>query len=348
VTQAPWGDWNAVRYPFGEVARDHVESYFLKATSPEADRALWLKATIFASAREREARAEAWAIAFDQRSTPPRHVAVKRSVPLASSTFSTTALAIEVRDEASGDKLELADGWTEGSISTGERRVAWRLAFGDRHVLAADPLVLLPHLRLYLTPVPSSKTVTPLPDGRFDGELVVDGERWAIDGWAGMQGHNWGRGHAEEYAWCHCNQWQEEGRPVEGVVLEVIRARLRLGGLLTPPLCSAGLRMGSETIYLNGPIEIARARSDMSFRHFSFEARGRGCRLRGEVDAPVDRFVGLYYLNPSGAMTYCLNSKLARARLRVERGTTVSSLTSAAAALEIGTRDPDHGVTMQV
>jgi hypothetical protein len=60
--------------------------------------------------------------------------------------------------------------------------------------------------------------------------------------------------------------------------------------------------------------------------------------------------VGLRYENPDGAMTYCLNSKLASARLEVELRRSEPgrsfAVTSRAAAFEIGTRNPDHGVEM--
>ena len=67
----------------------------------------------------------------------------------------------------------------------------------------------------------------------------------------------------------------------------------------------------------------------------------------GYYDA--DDMVGLYYPNPHGPMTYCLNTKLARARVRFEAsGRPPLLLTSRAAALEIGTRDDGHGVRMYV
>jgi hypothetical protein len=46
-------------------------------------------------------------------------------------------------------------------------------------------------------------------------------------------------------------------------------------------------------------------------------------------------------------MTYCLNSKIARGHVRLEvAGRPTIEATTRAAALEIGTRDPDHGVKM--
>ena len=57
--------------------------------------------------------------------------------------------------------------------------------------------------------------------------------------------------------------------------------------------------------------------------------------------------VGLHYPNPAGPMTYCFNTKLARARLDVKLpdGTAFTAF-SRAAALEIGTLEPDHSIKM--
>ena len=46
-------------------------------------------------------------------------------------------------------------------------------------------------------------------------------------------------------------------------------------------------------------------------------------------------------------MTYCLNSKIAVGQVRLEvAGQPALEMHTRAAALEIGTRDPDHGVKM--
>jgi hypothetical protein len=72
-----------------------------------------------------------------------------------------------------------------------------------------------------------------------------------------------------------------------------------------------------------------------------------GVRVSCEVAAETDDMVGLHYLNPNGTMTYCLNSKLARGRLELglPSGEKITA-TSRAVALEIGTLESDHGVTM--
>ncbi len=339
---SPWSDtdWNAVRYT--AETPNHVESYFLKATSADAERAFWLKATIFASADEPAgAKAEAWAVAFDHRGPQQCHVAVKHTVPHKKASFSDQGLGVDWQEPASGDRMHLEPGIARGAVTTRGDRIKWDLRFaGDDR-----PVVPFPFERMYTGPFPSSKLVTPYPDVRFEGELGVGDDSWSIDGWRGMQGHNWGRGHAEQYAWAHCNQWQEDSP----TVLEAVSARVRVGPLLTPTLTVVSLRHEGQDYYFNQPLELLRAKGDIGLRRYRFQAASKVARIEGELEAEVDDFVGLYYANPQGEMTYCLNSKLASGRLRFEaEGKPPLDLTTKAAAFEAATKRSDHGVKMYV
>jgi hypothetical protein len=99
----------------------------------------------------------------------------------------------------------------------------------------------------------------------------------------------------------------------------------------------------------NAPRVLALARGELGLRRYHFSAETRFASIAGLLEAPTEDFVGLYYPNPAGPMTYCLNSKLASARVRFEaKGRPVLEARSRAAALEVGTRKADHGVTMHV
>src|SRR5262245_10052920 len=70
---------NRLRYARG--AAGHVESHFLKANSPDGERALWIKHTLLVPRADAgTAVAEVWAVAFAERGA--RKLAVKRSFPL--------------------------------------------------------------------------------------------------------------------------------------------------------------------------------------------------------------------------------------------------------------------------
>jgi len=341
-------DLNAVRYDPASRA-GHVESYFIKANDPAGERAIWIKATIFVSRSEPDRPlAEGWAIAFDRRGGRARHVAVKHTLPFEATSFSRAGLGIHwthpravAANGARPDGLAIEPGKTEGRISLREHRIAWNLRFSTD----APPLVPFPYEGMYKAPFPKVKTCTPTPDARFEGEIFVDGERWDIDGFRGMQGHNWGRSHAEKYAWCHANIWDED----DDFILESMSARVALGPVSTPLITLVCVRPRGVAYDFNHPGDLVHATSDVGLRRWAFTASNSRARIEGEIEAKTHDFVGLFYPNPDGPMTYCLNTKLAHARVRFQpSGGTPLSLTSRAAALEIGTRDEEHGVRMYV
>jgi Tocopherol cyclase len=325
--------------------RGHVESYFLKANDPSGGRALWLRTTIYASDRAPDrAIAEAWAIAFRAGSG---HVAVKTSVPFADARFDRRRLDIDV----SGVTLRVspsaaggpAAGEARGRIESGGRSIELALAFESRQA----PLVHFPHAWMYEAPFPSSKLVSPLPDVRVSGTAVVSGERWNLDGWPGMVGHNWGRRNAHLYAWGHCNAW--EGG--EDVVLEGFSARAHVGpsrlGVLTPVTTLLCIRHRGVRYDLNAVGDLLKSSGRITPRRWRFRGANDLVRVRGELWGTTEDFVGLHYPNPDGTMTYCLNTKIGSAAIELtERGRSPIALRSRAAALEIGTSDPAHGARM--
>lgn len=327
-------DWNAVRFDAQSNA-GHVESYFLKANSPDGKQALWIKATILAMPqRVGHAVAEAWAVMFHRDGD---HVAVKQSIRCADASFSHERL-----DVAVGRHLEFSDDTTRGDIEYGDHHVEWNLRMeGD-----APALVMYPLERMYRGPFPKSKLVSPKPDLRLRGWARVDGQKIDIDGWRGMQGHNWGRGHADLYAWGHCNQWEHDDGDT---LVEAVSGRVRVGPVLTPMMTLVYLRHAGREYPMTGLLDLVRNRGEILPRRWFFKAATQGVAVECDFSAQTADMVGLYYANPDGAMTYCLNSKLANARLHlVLQGKEAIDLTSRSAALELGTRDPDHGVRMYV
>jgi hypothetical protein len=197
------------------------------------------------------------------------------------------------------------------------------------------------------------------------GTVVVNGETWTLDRWPGLVGHNWGRSHAHLYAWAHCNVWDDAGDeigrrarstptlPPSEVVFEGTSARVRVGrgklGVLAPMTTLLCVRHRGVRYDLNGARDLVRNRGQISPRRWSFSGKNELVSIEGELWGENDDFVGLHYANPDGTMTYCLNSKIAHGRVTIApRGRAPIVLTTRAAALEIGTRDPNHGIRMYV
>lgn len=321
-------EWNRVRFRPSPRA-EHVESYFLKLNDPLGRRALWLKATILARPGK-EPVAETWAIAFDREG---EHVAAKEVVPISEASFSRE------RFEVRAASVRFSAGKLAGKVKARGHEIEFSLTFDT----GGEPLVPFPSLRMYETRLPSSKFVTPYPSTRFSGSYRVDGAAVDVDGWLGMQGHNWGRRHAEHYGWGHCNQWNK----APGLLLEGVTARVKLGPVVAPPLTLICVWHEGNHYQLSGVRELAKARGKVTERSWSFRAESEEARVEGELSADTKDFVGLYYENPDGDMTYCLNSKIARGRMRLEvRGKPALVVETNSAALEIGTKDPSHGVRM--
>ncbi len=321
-------DWNWVRYSPARRG-GHVESYFLKLNSPDGARALWLKATILARP-DAAPVAEAWAISFTR---DGRHVACKEVVPLAAARFDGSRLDVEVAG------VRLTPGETSGAVSRGGERISWRLSFVD----STPPLAPFPRASMYTGRFPKSKLVSPYPDARFDGWYEVDGERVDVRGWRGMQGHNWGERHTHLYAWAHCNQFDGDDAVFEGFT-----GRVKVGPAVLPPLTIACLRHRGTSYLWNRLRDLGTSSGRIGRRSWRFRAESDLGALDGELSSPDDLVVALLYENPTGAPTFCLNSKLSTARLTLTpRGRPPITLTSRDAALEIGTTDPSHGVRLR-
>jgi hypothetical protein len=369
--------WNLTRFDPAKLdpRKGHLESTFLKLNDPQGKRALWVKLTIFAPTARTSGGppfergkpvAEAWAIAFDRAGdeAPPtsyrepgvapaaraRNAAAKQTVPVEQAElarerpFRLRVAGVELSSEKDGALH------ARGEVDHGEVRIRFDLRLRPRD---RAPLVPFPHAVMYEAPFPKSKLVSPIVDALAEGTVDVDratGEHahWAVEGWPAMQGHNWGTRHGDLYAWAHCNTWNEPaGREL---ALEGFSAQVRVGPVHTPMITNVAIRHRGVRYEAKNLREILRARGAIDrLRRWTFSARHAGATLSGSLTMRDEDIVGLYYPNPDGEMSYCLNSKLARAVVRFQpAGRPAIEVTSDAAALEIATHTAQHGVRMYV
>jgi len=322
---------NEVRFHPGRSERGHVESHFLKATSPDGKRAIWVKHTILSpSGAPERATAQLWGIAFDRRGERPRAIGAKRVVPVAEAHFTATPFSSEV-----------AGGRLESTLARGEvDLVRWDLRWTPH----AAPFHLYPFERMYAGRFPKQKQLSPTPDATFGGWVEVGGERWDIDGWPGMQGHNWGLGNTDVYVWAQCNAWTDAP---PGTWYEGATGRIRVGPVMTPWLSVMSLHANGELYRFDRPRALLSRAVEVAFYRWRFTAAQGPFTLEGEIHAERQDLAGLVYDNPAGPATFCLNSKLASGTLVLRRGgRTLVELASDRFALELGTKDPSHGVPM--
>ncbi|MEZ4239584.1 MAG: hypothetical protein R3F59_26195 [Myxococcota bacterium] len=158
----------------GTPSRGIYESNYLKANAPDGSRALWIKHNALIPV-EGTGLGEFWAVAFERGAAP---IVVKREVAWS-----------EVEAAPDAVHLRAGDILLEPTRATGRiGSLSW-----DLRLRGVQPaLYHLPWASLYTGGFPKKKLLTPAPNLRFDGELVVRGERWDVDGWVGLRGHNWG------------------------------------------------------------------------------------------------------------------------------------------------------------
>jgi hypothetical protein len=130
-------------------------------------------------------------------------------------------------------------------------------------------------------------------------------------------------------------------------VLEGATGRVKLGPVLAPPLTLLSVWHRGVRYAFNSGRGLLKNHGVITPRAWRFEAENADARVHGELAADGDEMVGLHYENPNGEMTYCLNSKIgwALVTLQPKHGEKVQARSSCA-ALEIGTKDPKHGIRM--
>lgn len=317
----------------------HVESFFLKANDPDTDRALWLKLTIYSPLGGVPTVGEAWAVIFDG---DEGHVAAKETYPIADMSPGPGGVGLALKE------CSLDPGHTTGLVHTPDgAELRWDLEYDATR----SPLYLLPMEWMYTAPFPKFKTLTPTADSRFQGFIEVGDRRFEVTDWPGMQGHNWGRAHAERYAWAHCNVFDDPGDSShEGAIFEGFSARIKLGPITTPFLTLVKLVHRGITYDFTDVMCWLRASSQLDHTAWDFVCVKGRQRLIGSLWTTPDRMVGLTYRNPNGDITHCLNSKIAHCELRLmEDGASRIRLRSTAkAALEVAVKETDHPVKMYV
>ena len=294
------------------------ESHYLKANSPDGRRALWLKHTLLRPL-DAPAIAELWAVCFE-RDQPP--IVVKREVPWGRLQLSPKSVEID----AGGVRLTSREA--SGTLAD----VSWTLRLSG----GMAPLMHFRHDWMYAGGFPKKKLLTPAPNLRFDGELKVGERTWAIDGWRGLRGHNWGTEHAWSYAYGSCNLWEDGAeRAVDG-----FSARVLMGGRRMPWLSAV---VGHNPFVRQDRLRTLRA-TETRVESASWSVGWRTSRggVRLLMQAEPESFAGLRYRHPDGRESFCYSSKFAVTELAARGGQHRSEL----GELELLFPEPLDGIAL--
>lgn len=300
---------NAPRFPNAGKS-GHVESYFLRANHPGRPLALWLKATVLVPNKGAPV-AEVWCARFDGE----RQVtwAARDTVPLSEARFAGDPLQIKV----GGCRFELGPdgGSSQGELSNQAGTCQWDLEWVPTAGPLSDPSWVYPNRKWIERPLPRSKLLTPAPILRFGGTVAQGGSTDHVEDWLGMQGHNWGSEHAFKYAWGQCIFTGADDEPV--ALVEGTSARLRIARMVTPHLSAMVVRRHDRVYSFGQVVDLWNQRVQRRDLAWVLSMSSPDGEVMLAMESKPEMVACLGYRNPSGVLSHCLNSKLARVVLRV-------------------------------
>lgn len=310
----------------------HYESFYIKANPSGGGKGVWIRHTVHKRPGE-EATCAIWFVYFDAEADGP--LATKAQ-------FDAGRLSVPAGGYIKVADAELGDGTAVGRLKTEGFEASWALRFADDHA----PFHHLPRQFLYDAKLPKTKFLSPYPNTTFDGEIAIDGEVHELGDWRGMVGHNWGTEHAERWVWVQGAAFDGHGA---GDYFDMALGQIKLAGLRTPWIGNANLVLDGQEHRLGGFDRIASTRVEAQPTGARFSLRGTDLKLSGRVSSAARNFVAWTYADPVGPGHVALNCSISDLELELDRGgpSPVRLTLNGAAAYELGTRDPGHGIPLQ-
>lgn len=291
------------------------ESWFLSARDPGSPRALWIRHTRLAP-RGGAASAALWCTLADRGGGHPP-VVIKQ-------------VFLAWPAEAAAGPAQF-----RGQAALGQRAAHWDLAI-------TSPQPALQPLRpavLRRAPLPRTKTEACVPDGWITGTVGAGGLTADVSGWRGTVGHNWGSEHADTWVWLHA-----DFGTAPGSWLELVLARIRIGGALLPWTAMGALSPDGERIPLGGLGR--RPRVDARPGRLTADIPSPGARLQLTVTTSDDDAVAVRYEDPSGGTRVVRHALLASVELTLRRaGGREATLSTHHGAYEYGTSHSTGEIT---
>lgn len=280
----------------------HYEVWYTTFNHLPSGTGFWIRYTLESPLPSHgDSYCQLWFALFDSHH-PERNFGINRRFPLSELQVGSDPFRIRI------GPAELLHGALKGALAGDSHEVSWDIGFKPstfvhRHLpdlvyrsSFADTTVLSPNLMVYL-----------------NGQVVVDGETFALDGAPGCQTHLWGRKHAHAWAWGHCSAFREDPT----ACLETLSVRLRRLGLVTPPLTFFSLYLGGDVYHFRRFGTLLRTRGRWETGLYRFSGVGHRFKVEGELRCRPEDLVQTQYADPDGEASFCHNTEAADASITV-------------------------------
>jgi hypothetical protein len=319
-------------------APGHYEVWYLTCNHAASQTGYWIRYTLESPLDSvGEPYAQLWFARFDARD-PRRTFGINRKFPIAAMSATADPFSVAIAANA------LHHDRARGALAGDGHDVSWDLSWTP----AAHTHRQLPDVMYRGGGLGETTVLSPNLDVALTGSMTVDGQTLRFDREPGGQTHLWGKKHAHQWAWGHCNAFDE--RP--GAALEALTVKLRRRGVTLPPLTIFTLYLDGEALAFNQFRHTALNRAELGTGLYRFRAWSPLVRVEGEFSArPEDMLVATYH-DPDGEASYCSNTEIGDLRVTVSRRTgtrwrEAARLTAPRRGhFEVGSRERDPAVTI--
>jgi hypothetical protein len=287
----------------------HYEVWYATLSHPPTTTGFWIRYTLEApKPGHGEPYAQLWFARFDG-DEPDRTFGINRRFPITELATSGVPFRVAIGDS------ELRHDGARGQLAGAGHVVSWDLTW-----LPSERVHLhLPSVA-YMGNWADTQVLSPNLNVSARGQIVVDGERYELNGVPLGQTHLWGKKHAYAWAWSHCNGFHD----APGAALETLTVRLRRGPLVLPKLTMLSLYLDGDTpdkIEFRELRHLPLARSEFGTGRYLLTATNTEYKIEAELTCRPDDMLLAEYVDPDGEPAYCHNTECADARVTVWRRT---------------------------
>lgn len=283
--------------------RGHYEVWYLTLNHRDSGTGYWIRYTLESPKEDvGQPYAQLWFACFDPRH-PSRTFAINRKFPIDALTSGADPFAVTI----AGSVLR-NDGAT-GSLQGGGHTARWDLSWTP----SATTHRHLPGVMYRRGGLGDTTVLSPNLDVAISGTIEVDGHTYDLGNEPGGQTHLWGRKHAHEWAWGHCNAFEDH----PGAAFEALTVRLKRRGRVLPPLTIFCLYLEGREYRFTDYRDVVFTRGTFGTGRYQFRAASARIRIEGEYTCNPDDMVVATYHDPDGEAAFCANTEIADLRLTV-------------------------------
>lgn len=294
--------WDGIRQPFHEV-------YYLKLNDTNGKWSLWLRYAFTIPAPDNPGgTASLWAIYTEKNG---KKITLRKDYDMRTHDVVHADQFIQI------DNSNLSLAGCAGSIVSEKNTIKWELAFEDPVV----SLRLYPYKILYDSSFPPSKVVSPRLLGFVTGTLYVENKNVGhkkINLFRNRihQGHIYGSGLANQWAWANCIDFAEDTE----AYFEAITAVMPWRGKVIRPLHLFCVGMEGEQFIANSLLKMVwQNLSDYDFQTWHCEFKKSGYHFDCTIRRDLETIVGVTYKGPNAETRHCYNSMLADIEIKVHK-----------------------------